>query len=84
MPSRAKFLKAFAQHIDKLREERNLSFQQMADACKMDKAQVYKICTVGVDLRVTSIVKLAKGLKVSVSAVLDFLQEPNSLASPGK
>lgn len=72
MAGPSKYVKALAKHIDKLRRDRNLSFQEMADACDMDKGQVYKICTVGVDLRASSIVKIAKGLEVSISDILDF------------
>lgn len=72
MPTQSKYVKALAKHINKLRIERNWSFQEMADACDMDKGQVYKICTVGVDLRASTIVKLAKGLGVPVSGILDF------------
>ncbi len=61
-----------SKHIDKLRTERNLSFQEMADLCEMDKAQVYKICTKGVDLRTTSIAKIAKGLEIPIYGLFEF------------
>lgn len=57
-------------NIDKLRTERNLSFKQMADLCNMDKAQIYQICTKGVDLRTTSLAKIAKGLQISIRDIL--------------
>ena len=66
------FEKELGKHINKLRQERNLSFQKMAKCCDMDKAQVHKICTEGKDLRVSSIVKIAIGLKVSISDILDI------------
>ena len=67
-----KYIKALSKHIDKLRQDRNWSFQEMANACEMDKAQVYRICTVGVDLRVSSIEKLAKGFNITSSQLLNF------------
>lgn len=67
-----KFLKSFAKHLDKLRQRKGFSFQEMANACEMDKAQVYKMCTKGTDLRATSIVKLAKGLGVAVEEIFNF------------
>jgi transcriptional regulator with XRE-family HTH domain len=67
-----KYLKALSKHIDKLRQDRSWSFQQMANACEMDKAQVYKICTDSVDLRVSSIEKLAKGFGITSSELLNF------------
>ena len=65
-------ISALSKHVDKLRTERNLSFQQMADLCEMDKAQIYKICTKGVDLRATSLAKIAKGLDVPVASILTW------------
>lgn len=60
-----------SKNIDKLRIERNLSFQQMADLCEMDKAQVYKICTKGVDLRITSLSKIVKGMNINITSLFD-------------
>lgn len=59
-----------SKRIDSLRTERNLSFKQMADLCNMDKAQIYQICTKGVDLRTTSLAKIAKGLQISIRDIL--------------
>jgi transcriptional regulator with XRE-family HTH domain len=67
-----KYIKALSKHIDKLRQERDWSFQEMANACEMDKSQVYKICTTGVDLRISSIEKLAKGFGITASDLLNF------------
>jgi transcriptional regulator with XRE-family HTH domain len=72
MPLNENYVKELGKHIDKLRQERNLSYQEMADRCDMDKAQVHKICTQGKDLRVSTIIKIANGLRVSISAVLDI------------
>ena len=67
-----KFAKTLGRRIDSLREQRGMSFQQMASACDMDKAQVYKICTAGVDVRASSLVKIAKGLNVNIQELFDF------------
>lgn len=63
-------IQMLAKKIDKVRIEKGLSFQQMADLCEMDKAQVYNICTKGVDLRATSLVKIAKGLQIPIADIL--------------
>lgn len=68
----AKHIQSFGKHINKLREDRNLSFQELANACDMDKAQIYKICTQGVDVRFSTIIKLAGGLKISEKELFDF------------
>ncbi len=52
MPLNETFVKELGKHIDKLRRERNLSFQEMADKCDMDKAQVYKICTLNERIKI--------------------------------
>ena len=72
MSTQVKYIKALSKRIDNLRKERNLSFQEMANACEMDKAQVYKICTVGVDLRTSSLHKIAKGFGITVSELFNF------------
>lgn len=72
MAKQVKFTKALAAHIDKLRRERKLSFQQMADDCNMDKIQVFRICTDGVDIKASTIVKIAKGLDVQPGDILNF------------
>lgn len=70
MPKKDPLIKNLGQRIDQMRKEKDWSFQIMADKCEMDKAQVYKICTQGVDLRYSSLVKIAKGFNVSVSTLL--------------
>ncbi|MCW3103070.1 MAG: Transcriptional regulator [Bacteroidetes bacterium] len=67
-----KIRKAFATHIDQLRKDRNLSFQEMADACEMDKAQVYKLCTEGTDVRLSTMLKIAIGFNVPLAEILNF------------
>ena len=68
----SKTTQIFAKHIDKIRRDQELSFQEMAYRCDMPKSQVYNICTKGVDLRITSIIKLAKGLNVSIQEIFNF------------
>lgn len=63
---------ALGKHINKLREERELSFQEMALACDMDKAQVYKLCREGIDIRASTIIKISEGLNIPVSEIFNF------------
>jgi transcriptional regulator with XRE-family HTH domain len=72
MPSNKEIIETLSRKIDNCRKERKLSYQKMADVCKMDKAQIYKICTKGIDIRVTSIVKIADGLGVKLTDILTF------------
>jgi transcriptional regulator with XRE-family HTH domain len=70
--TQAKFTKALAAHINKLREERGLSYQQMADACEIEKNRAYLICTKGVDIKSYTLLRIAKGLGVSIADLFDF------------
>ena len=72
MSNDSKYLKFLAKHIDKLRRERGLSFQQMALACDMDKSQVYVLCTKGANITFLTAIKVAKGLDVSITELFDL------------
>lgn len=67
----SKQIKTLAKRIDKLRQQKGWSYQEMANICEMDKAQAYRICNQGVDLRLSSLVKLADGFGISVSELLE-------------
>lgn len=58
--------------MDKIRRDRELSFQEMANLCEMEKTHIYNICTVGVDLRISSVIKLSKGLGIPIQEVFNF------------
>lgn len=72
MSADEKFIKALGKQIDKIRREKELSFQEMALACEMEKAQVYRICNDGINVTAQTLFKLAKGLKVTVQELFDF------------
>jgi transcriptional regulator with XRE-family HTH domain len=72
MSSGSKYLKALAKRIDGLRQDRGLSYNQMALACDMDKAQVYALCTKGTNITVLTALKLAEGLEINVQELFDF------------
>ena len=72
MASGSKYLKALAKHINGLRQERGWSYQEMALACDMDKAQVHKLCTQGINITALTAVKLADGFEIRVSGLFDF------------
>ena len=72
MAGQEKYIQALAKRINDLRVERKLSFQNMADDCDLDKMQIYNICTKGLDIKASTIVKIAKGLEMAVSELMDF------------
>ncbi len=67
-----KLIQSFGKHIDKLRKDRKLSIQKLADACDMDKAQIQKVCNGTTDPRMSTLIKLATGLEVSEKELFDF------------
>ncbi len=65
-------IQSLGKRIDKIRQERGLSFQEMAFVCDMEKSQVYNICTKGVDVRYTTLIKVAKGFEMPLTELLNF------------
>ena len=72
MPTDTKFIKILAKQIDKLRQEKGMSFNEMALACDLEKAQVYRICKNGVNITASTIFKIAKGLDIPAQEIFDF------------
>lgn len=64
--------KILGERIDKLRRERNLSYQELADKCEIDKAQIYKICMKGVDLRYSTLLKISNGLNITILELVNI------------
>lgn len=67
-----KFIKALGKHIDKLRKEKGLSMAEMALACDMERAQVFKLSKNGLNLTASTLLQVAKGLDVPVSELFNF------------
>jgi transcriptional regulator with XRE-family HTH domain len=72
MSTDAKFVKALAKNIDRIRQEKGFSFQEMALACDMEKAQVYRICKEGINVTAVTLMKIAKGHEVPISELFNF------------
>ncbi len=67
-----KFIKALGKHINTLRKERGLSMAEMALACDMERAQVFKLTKTGLNLTATTILQIAKGLEVPIEELFKF------------
>ena len=72
MSTDAKFIKALGKNIDKIRLEKGLSFQEMALACEMEKAQVYRLCKEGINITSVTLLKISKGIDVSIQELFNF------------
>lgn len=67
-----KNIKALCNHIDNLRIEKGHSIRDFADLCEISKSQVNELGNKGIDLRYSTLIKIAKGLELSVSDLINF------------
>lgn len=70
--SSAKDIKALCKHIDRIRLDKGLSIREFAYMCELSKSQVNELGNDGIDFRYSTLVKIAKGLEIKVSQLLDF------------
>ncbi|WP_017496764.1 helix-turn-helix domain-containing protein [Flavobacterium sp. WG21] len=69
---KAEFQKSFGKQIEKLRLRQNLSYRQLAQRCDLDHSTISKIEKGEVNIQLSSIVQLSKGLKVSPKDLFNF------------
>lgn len=62
----------FGTHVQKLREQKGLSLREVAANCDLDSSNISKIERGFFNVRLSTIIELAKGLGVSSSELLDF------------
>lgn len=67
-----KNIKALGKRIEQLRNDKGWSMREFADHCDINKSQVNELTNKGVDFRYSTLVKIAKGLEISVSELLNF------------
>lgn len=72
MSEHQKFLKSLGRHIDKIRKQKGLSFQELALRSDIEKSNLVKLTSQGSNITVTSLSKIAKGLDVPVHELLKF------------
>jgi transcriptional regulator with XRE-family HTH domain len=65
-------MKLFAKNLLQLRENKGLSQRQLAALSKVDHAKISKIESFKVNLTITTLVDLARGLGVHPKKLLDF------------
>jgi transcriptional regulator with XRE-family HTH domain len=66
------FLKKLGSKINKIREEEGLSFQEMALRCDLEKSSLVKLANQGTNVTALTLLKISKGLNVSLSEIFDF------------
>lgn len=67
-----KIQKQFGLHVKQIREEQALSLRETARNCDLDDSNISKIEHGRFDVRLSTIVELAKGLGVRPSRLLDY------------
>lgn len=66
------FIRKFGDQLKKIREERGYSYRQMAQLCDVDHSQISKIEKGKVDIQITTVLELAKGLNVEPKELFAF------------
>ncbi len=63
---------AFGRKVEVFRKKLNLSYRQLAQKCDVDHSNISKIEKGEVDIRISTIQELAKGLDVHPHELFDF------------
>lgn len=66
------FLKKLGKRVNQIREEKDLSFQEMALRCDIEKSSLVKLANQGTNVTASTLYKISKGLDVSLSEIFDF------------
>ncbi len=70
--SKSEFQIVFGKQIEKFRIEQNLSYRQLAQRCDIDFSNISKIEKGEINIQLSSILQLAKGLSVNPKDLFDF------------
>ncbi|SHM43431.1 helix-turn-helix domain-containing protein [Flavobacterium chilense] len=69
---KVEFQKSFGNQVEKFRVKQNLSYRQLAQRCDLDHSTISKIEKGEVNIQLSSIIQLSKGLKVSPKDLFNF------------
>lgn len=72
MISGKEFQVLFGKQVEKFRTEKNLSYRQLAQRCEIDHSNISKIEKGEINVRLTTILELAKGLEKQPKELFDF------------
>jgi transcriptional regulator with XRE-family HTH domain len=67
-----KALIGFGENLRKLRETRNLTLRQVATNCNIDNSKISKIEQGQINITLTTLLELAKGLNIDPKELLNF------------
>lgn len=63
---------AFGKRVEKFRKKLGLSYRELAQKCDVDHSNISKIEKGEVDLRISTIQELSKGLEIHPKDLFDF------------
>ncbi|WP_294230266.1 helix-turn-helix transcriptional regulator [uncultured Chryseobacterium sp.] len=69
---KVEFRLAFGKRVEKFRKSLGLSYRQLAQKCDVDHSNISKIEKGEVDLRISTIYELSKGLEVHPQELFNF------------
>jgi len=70
--NKLEFRIAFGKRVEMYRKKQNLSYRELAQKCDVDHSNISKIEKGEVDLRISTVQELAKGLNVHPKELFDF------------
>lgn len=70
--SKGLFLKSFGKRLKSLRHRSGLSYRKLAQRCNVDYSNINQIEKGRVDIQLTTLLELARGLDVPPSHLLEF------------
>lgn len=70
--NRTEFRILFGKQIEKLRTDQKLSLRQLAQRCDLDYSDIAKYEKGEVNIKLSTVYELIKGLQLSPQAVFDF------------
>lgn len=69
---KVEFRTTFGKKVEKFRKKLGLSYRELAQKCDVDHSNISKIEKGEVDLRISTIQELAKGLGIHPKELFDF------------
>ncbi|MDF0718793.1 helix-turn-helix transcriptional regulator [Kaistella sp. PBT33-4] len=72
MSEKLEFQKAVGLQIEKFRNQQGLSYRQLAQRCEVDHSNISKMEKGEIDMRISTLMEIAKGLSIHPTELLNF------------
>tara|TARA_R110002073_G_scaffold336034_1_gene529962 strand:+ start:1389 stop:1640 length:252 start_codon:yes stop_codon:yes gene_type:complete len=67
------FLLLVGKQIDNIREEKGFSYERISQGCTLDASDISKIAKGRVNIMLSSVMELSKGLEIHPKELFDFI-----------